>query len=159
MSRSAMTQLQALPTASAAIDPANRYRRTLGTRLIGPAVLALGLPVMGLQLASGALFSGFTLFWLGALLAAAFYTAVTWTDLFELSGTALVYHNPLARLAGRPARIEFPYAESRGAVVGRRLNRVFKVECGKRRLLIEGIEAFEEFTRRFQEAAARGEGA
>jgi hypothetical protein len=134
----------------------NVFRRTIFTRLIGPSVLLLSLPVLALQTMSGALLSGFTLFWLGALLAGLFYTALMWTDFYEINSAALVYHSPLSRLARRPTRVVFPLSESRGAVCGRRFSRVFKVECGGRRLFIEGIDAFEEFVRRFEDCSNRG---
>ncbi len=136
---------------SAAIDPVNVYRRTIFTRLLGPSVLLLSLPVLVIQAMSGSLLSGFTLFWLAALTAGAFYTAAMWTDFYELNGDALIYHAPLARLVRRPVRVVFPLGESRGAVCGRRFSRVFRVECGGRRLFIEGIDAFEEFVRRFED--------
>ena len=144
------------PAVTAPIDPVNVYRRTIFTRLIGPSVLLLSLPVLAIQAMSGELLSGFTLFWLAALLAGAFYTAASWTDYYELNSAALVYHAPLARLVNRPVRVVFPLAESRGAVCGRRISRVFRVECGRQRLFIEGIDAFEEFVRRFEDYSRRG---
>jgi len=79
-----------------------------------------------------------------------------WTDFYELNGDALIYHAPLARLVRRPVRVVFPLGESRGAVCGRRFSRVFRVEHGRRRLFIEGIDAFEEFVRRFEDSSSRG---
>lgn len=148
---------QSVPSAAtmATIDPVNVYRRTIFTRLIGPSVLLLSLPVLALQAMSGTLLSGFSLFWFAVLLAGVFYTAAMWTDFYELNGAALVYHTPLARLLGRPVRVEFPLSQSRGQVCGRRISRVFRVECGQRRLFIEGIDAFEEFVRRFEDTSTR----
>jgi hypothetical protein len=147
-----MADSSSLPSA---IDPVNVYRRTIFTRLIGPSVMLLSLPVLAIQAMSGSLFSGFTLFWLAAMLAGAFYAAAMWTDFYELNGTALVYHAPLARLVRRPVRTVFPLGESRGAVCGRRFSRVFRVEHGRQRLFIEGIDAFEEFVRRFEDSSRR----
>ncbi len=142
-----------MATMAPAIDPVNFYRRSLGTRLLGLTGLALSACVLVAGLAGGALSPLFGLLWGGLFAASLFFTLASFTDGFELNGRELVYHAPLARLAGRPARRVFPLAECSARRVEKRLNRVLVIRRGRETLFVEGIEAWEEFAGRVEALA------
>lgn len=139
-----------MATMAPALDPVNFYRRSLGTRLLGLAGLAVSGFVLVAGLAGGGISPPFALLW-GALFALSlFFSLASFTDGFELAGRDLIYHAPLARFAGRPARRVFPLGECSARRVEKRLNRVLVIRRGRETLLVEGIEAWEEFAGRVE---------
>lgn len=141
-------------------DPVNVYRRSLFTRLIGPASAGVSLFFAAALLASPPWHLGFLAFWLVIFAGALYYSAVAWSDAFELHGNTLVYRAPLARLLGRPVVREFPLRDCALKLHERRTLRMLAVRLGREHLLIEGIESFDEFVGRVEQAAGvrlRGE--
>jgi hypothetical protein len=136
---------------TAAIAPVNFFRRSWGSRLLGPLAGGLALLVLAAGLAGGGLGPFALAIWGAILLVASIFTLNTWTDGFELDGATLVYHAPLARLVGRPVRREFPLRDCAVQRVERRMARLLKVRNGKDSLLIEGIEGWDELARRIDQ--------
>lgn len=134
-------------------DPVNIYRRSLFTRLLGPASAAVSLFFTAALLASPPWHTGFLIFWLLIFAGSAYYTAATWSDAYELRGAVLLYRAPLARLLGRPVVREFPLRDCAVKLHERRTLRLLTVRLGREHLLIEGIESFDEFVGRVEQAA------
>lgn len=134
-------------------DPVNIYRRSLFTRVIGPASAGVSLFFTAALLASPPWHAGFLIFWLLLFAGSVYYTAATWSDAFELRGATLFYRAPLARLLRRPVVREFPLRDCALRLHERRTLRLLTVRLGRDHLLIEGIESFDEFISRVEQAA------
>lgn len=141
-------------------DPVNIYRRSLFTRLIGPASAGVSLFFTGALLASPPWHPGFLAFWLLIFTGSIYYTAVAWSDAFEFRGGTLLYRSPLAGLIGRPVVREFPLRDCALRLHKRRTLHMLAIRLGREHLLVEGIESFDEFVGRVEQAAGvrlRGE--
>lgn len=136
---------------TATIAPVNFFRRSLGSRLLGPLAGGVALLVLAAGVAGGGLGPFAFAIWGAILAASTLFTLSTWTDGFELDGATLVYHAPLARLVGRPVRREFPLRDCAVQRVERRMARLLRVRKGNESLLIEGIEGWDELARRIDQ--------